>query len=35
MRNERLQTIGLLVVALIALAVVLIRWGAVLPWGAK
>lgn len=35
MRNGRLQTIGLVVVALIVLTVVLIRWGTVLPWGAR
>jgi hypothetical protein len=35
MQNERLQTIGLVVVALIVLAVVLIRYGAVLSWSAR
>ena len=35
MRSERLQTIGLVVVALIVLAVVLIRYGGVLPWSAR
>ena len=35
MRGERMQAIGLVVVALIILAVVLIRYGRVLPWGAK
>lgn len=35
MRNERMQTIGLIVVALIVLAVVLIRYGATLPWSAR
>ena len=30
-----MQAIGLVVVALIILAVILIRYGGVLPWGAK
>ena len=35
MRSERLQTIGMIVVALLVLAVVLIRYGNVIPWGAR
>jgi len=35
MRGERMQTIGLVVVGLIILAVVLVRYGGILPWGAK
>jgi len=35
MRSERLQTVGLVVVALIVLAVVLIRYGGALPWSAR
>ncbi len=35
MRNERLQTVGLIVVALIVIAVVLIRYGRMLPWSAR
>ena len=35
MRNERMQAIGLIVVALIVLAVVLIRYGGTLPWSAR
>jgi hypothetical protein len=34
-RNERLQTIGLVVIALLVLAVVLIRYGGTLPWSAR
>lgn len=30
-----MQTIGLVVVGLIILAVVLVRYGGILPWGAK
>ena len=35
MRNERLQTIGLVVIALLILVVVLVRYGGMLPWSAR
>lgn len=35
MRSERIQAIGMIVVALIVLAVVLMRYGARLPWSAR
>lgn len=35
MRSERLQAIGLLVIALLVLAVVLFRYGGSLPWSAR
>jgi hypothetical protein len=34
-RNERLQAIGLVVIALLVLAVVLLRYGGTLPWSAR
>lgn len=35
MRTERLQTIGVLVIALLVLAVVLLRYGGALAWSAR
>jgi hypothetical protein len=35
MRTSRVQAIGIMVVALLVLAVVLIRYGGTLPWGAR
>jgi hypothetical protein len=35
MRALRQETIGLILVALILLAYVLVRYGSVLPWGAR
>lgn len=35
MRAHRVQTLGLVVLALLALAYILLRWGADIPWGAR
>jgi hypothetical protein len=35
MRTQRVQAIGIVMIALLVLAVVLIRYGGTLPWGAR
>lgn len=32
---RRTETIGILVIALVILVVILVRWGSVIPWGAR
>lgn len=31
----RVETIGFLVLALVVLAIILVRWGSVIPWSAR
>lgn len=35
MRNGRVHAVGIIVLALVLLALVLLRYGGVLPWGAR